>query len=161
MGTASCLQLGAADLEDVLELERLGFEALAQRRHGFEQLADGKPQRQPHRGGIHVVGALRGVDVVVGVQHVVAAFFMAQLLEREIADHLVGVHVGRGARAALDHVDHEFVEQLAFDQVVAGQDDGRRAIAVDGAQVGIGARGGLLDQRQGAHQVGHGRHAGA
>jgi hypothetical protein len=86
---------------------------------------------------------------------------MAQLLKREVADHLVGVHVGRGAGAALDHVDHEFVEQLASDEVVAGQDDGGGAVAVDGAQVGIGARGGLLYQRQGAHQVGHGRHAGA
>ncbi|KAI1693228.1 hypothetical protein DdX_20780 [Ditylenchus destructor] len=160
MGTASC-KLGAADLEDVLELQRLGLEGAAQRSHRFEQPADGEPQCQAHRGGVHVVGALRGVDVVVGVEHVVARLLVAQLFQREVADDLVGIHVGRGACAALDHVDHELVEQLALDDVVAGQDDGRGAVAVDGAEVGVGAGGGLLHVGQRAHQVGHGRDAGA
>jgi hypothetical protein len=69
---------------------------------------------------------------------------VAQLFQREVADDLVGVHVGRGAGPALDDVDHELVEQLAFDEVLAGQDDGRCAVAVDGTQVGIGAGGGLF-----------------
>ena len=45
--------------------------------------------------------------MVVRVQHVVAALLDAQMLERAVGDHLVGVHVGRGAGAALDHVDDE------------------------------------------------------
>ena len=74
---------------------------------------DAEPRRDPQRRRIDVVRALRRVDVIVRVQHVVAALLVAEVLERPVGDDLVGVHVGRRAGAALDHVDDELVVQLA------------------------------------------------
>ena len=61
--------------------------------------------------------------MVVRVQVLVLALAMPEQFEAAVRDHLVGVHVRGGARAALDHVDDELVVQLAGDDLVAGLDD--------------------------------------
>ena len=76
-------------------------------------------QRQPERGRVDVVGGLPEVHVIVRVDVLVLAFLVAERFEREVGDHLVRVHVGRGARAALDEVGHELVAHLAGDQPIA------------------------------------------
>ena len=77
---------------------------------------------------------------------------MPQDLQRPVGDDLVGVHVGRGAGAALDHVDHELVVQLARLDLAAGFDDGVGPRAVQQAQIVIGARRRLLDLGERADQ---------
>ena len=151
------LQLGAADLEHVLELACLGLEAFAQDGHGAEQAVYAAPQGQPHRGRVDVIGALRGVDMVVGVQPVVAALLEAELFQREVGDHLVGIHVGRGAGPALDDIDDELFVKAPGDQFLAGLDDGAHPFGVEHAEFGIGAGCGLLHMPEGADEVGHGR----
>ena len=64
------------------------------------------------RGGVGVVGRLRRVHVIVRVAVLVLALLVAHQLERAVGDHLVGVHVRRGARAALEHVEPELVVKL-------------------------------------------------
>jgi hypothetical protein len=93
--------------------------------------------------------------MVVGVDHVVAALVQAQVLQRTVGDHLVGVHVGGGAGAALDHVHHELLVQLAGDQVVAGLGNGIGLGFVDGAQLQVGMGGCLLHEGKGPDQLGH------
>jgi len=121
------------------------------------QFVDAEPRRQAQRGRVHVIRALRGVDVVVRVQRLVAPLGMPEVLERAVGDHLVRVHVGRGAGAALDHVDDELLVQGAADQVVAGEHDRVGAGPVDHAEFGVRERGRLLDERQRADQRRHRR----
>ncbi|MNY81819.1 hypothetical protein D3C86_2235890 [compost metagenome] len=61
--------------------------------------------------------------MLVRVQVLVLALLMAEQFERAVGDHLVGVHVGRGAGAALNHIDDELVVQLPGNQLLAGSND--------------------------------------
>ena len=96
--------------------------------------------------------------MVVRVQMFVLATPVAQVLERAVRDHLVGVHVGRGAGTSLDHVDDELIVQCAFDQVVAGAHDRLRTHRIDHAQFEVGLRRRLLDERECTHEFGPPRH---
>ena len=78
---------------------------------------------------------LAHVDVVVRV-HVLA---------RERRDHLVGVHVRRGARAGLEDVDRELVVELAGRDPVAGGGDPLGLLRVEQPELGVHARRGGLD----------------
>jgi|GEM_PF-2443759 len=152
------LQLRAADLQHVLELDCLGLERTTQFDHRREQPLDAEPGRHAQSGGVDVVRALRRVHVVVRVQLVVSALGEAHVFERAVGDHLVRVHVGAGAGAALDHVDHELLVQRTADEIVAGLHDGAGARRVDHAQFGVRLRGGLLHESQRTHEFGHLRH---
>ena len=107
--------MGAAHLEHLVELPSLGEEGLlelAQRLHVALQPED-QPEVESRR--IDVICRLPEVHMVVGIDVLVLAFLVAQNFEREIGDHLVGVHVGRRARTTLNEVRHELVEHLARD----------------------------------------------
>ena len=80
----------------------------------------------------------------------------AEDLERSVGDDLVGVHVGRGAGAALDQVDDELVVQRAAADLLAGRDDRRGARVVEQAEVAVRERRRLLDRGQRVDQVGRG-----
>ena len=56
----------------------------------------------------HVVGGLPEVDMIVGVHEPVAEV-AAHQLRCSVGDHLVGVRVGRRARARLEDVEHELI----------------------------------------------------
>ncbi len=118
------LKLGAAHLDDVLEFLGLRLEGHAQHRHGLAQPHDAGIGGELERRRIDVVGALAHVDVFVGWQEMIVALGPAQQFQRAVGDDLVGVHVGRGAGAALDHVDHELVVQPARPDFLGGGDDG-------------------------------------
>ena len=64
--------------------------------------------------------------MVVGMHERVVTLDAAQQLDGAVGDHLIGVHVGGCARAALNRVDDELVVQLPVDQLVAGAFDGLR-----------------------------------
>jgi hypothetical protein len=91
--------------------------------------------------------------VVERMQVLVVAAPVAEDLEGPVAEHFVGVHVGRSAGTALDHVDHEFLVQLALAHLLAGEADGDRAALVDQLELAVGDRRRLLHARQRAHQV--------
>ena len=83
-----------------LALQREG--EVAQR--GHQVVDDRLGRRQVDRGREDVVGGLRGVDVVVRVHPPARSPGRGQR-----RDHLVHVHVRRGARAGLEDVDRELV----------------------------------------------------
>ena len=61
-------------------------------------------------------------------------------------DHLVGVHVRRGAGAGLEDVDRELVVQLAGGDAVGGLGDPGCLVGVEQAELAVHARGGGLDR---------------
>ena len=84
----------------------------------------------------------------IRVQMAEFALGMAHDLQRAVGDHLIGVHVGRGAGAALNEVDDELVMQLARADLVAGGGNRLAARGVEQAQIAVGAGGGLFDRGQ-------------
>ena len=132
------LQLRAADFQHAFKLDGFLVKGRSQAAHFGSQALDAELQRELDRGRVDVVGALRQVDVIERMQVLVLAARVAEQLERAVADHLVGVHVGRGASAALDHVDHELPVKLALAEFLAGEPDCRRALVVEQAELGVG-----------------------
>ena len=75
-------------------------------------------------------------------------------LEATVRDDLVRVHVGRGARAALDDADDELVVPLALDDLLADAVDHVGLVRAERAELAIRARRRLLDHGQRHDQVG-------
>ena len=126
----------AARLDDVGELLRLRLQRRREAVERRQQVVDDLVERgEVHGGGEDVVRALAHVDVVVRV-HVLAC---------ERRDHLVGVHVRRGARAGLEDVDRKLVVELAVRDAVAGGGDALRLVGVEQAELAVHAGGGGLD----------------
>ncbi len=70
----SVLQVGAADLHDVRKLGTLGFDGITQMLDlRQERLLRFRRRRDGHGGGERVVGRLRHVDVIVGMDGLLAA----------------------------------------------------------------------------------------
>ena len=83
--------------------------------------------------------------MVVGVHgHVVGG--------REAGDHLVEVHVRRGAGPGLEDVEREGVGVLTVGHLVGGPRDRGRAVAGDHPEVAVHRRRAGLQQRQGADE---------
>ena len=148
------LQLGAPDLEDLVELLGLAAERLAQQLELGEQRVQREGERDLERRRVGVVRRLAAVHVVDGVQDVVAALGVAGDLERDVGDDLVGVHVRRGAGAALDDADHELVVELAVDDALAGPVDPHGLVGVQHADFAVRPRRGLLHRGERTDQVG-------
>ena len=70
----------------------------------------------------------------------------------EVADHLVGVHVGGGAAAGLENVDHELIVVLAGGDFFGGFFDGGREIRRQLAEPAVHVRRRALDQAERADE---------
>ena len=127
-----------------------GGDQLAER---GDELLDAAHQGDAYGGGIGVVGRLREVDVVVRVAVSVLSLGMAEQFEGAVGDYLVGVHVGGGSGAALDHVDDELFAEFSFAQLLAGAYDGIGDLRIEQPQLAVGPGGRLLDLGQGADQL--------
>lgn len=133
------LQLGAADFHH-------GHGALRQRRERSAELAGavdqgvrGIDQGKACGGGVGVVGGLGFVHGVVRVDDLVFAARVVAEFQCSVRDDLIDVHVGRGACAALQHVDGELVVELACDHVGAGAVDEFGLVGVDASEFAVGA----------------------
>ena len=123
--------------------------------------ADGHGHGHVDGRGERVVGALPHVDVVVRMDRLLRLQAVAaEHLDRPVGDHLVDVHVARGARAGLEDVDRELVVELALGHLAAGVQHGldllvvERVLAAAGelAQVAVGHAGGVFHQSHGMNQ---------
>ena len=118
------LQLRAAHRENVAELGDLLVEGVGELVDGLAQAVDLAPQGDTEGRRVRVVRGLGTVDVIVGVDDVVAALLLPQDLEREVRNDLVRVHVNGSAGTALELVDGELVHAAAvLDDLVASGDD--------------------------------------
>ncbi len=101
-----------------------------------------------HRRWEGVVGRLRSVHMIIGMNRLFRSDFAAQHLDRSIGDHFVDVHVGLGARPCLpNHQGKVFVE-LALDDLIGGRDDGLRQLALEEPHFDIGQGCSLLDDAE-------------
>jgi hypothetical protein len=66
-------------------------------------------------------------------------------LARQRGDHLVGVHVRRGAGAGLEDVDRKLVVVATVGDLVRGLGDPLGEACVEQAELGVGARGRRLE----------------
>ena len=95
---------------------------------GQQVVADLVERGEVDRRREDVVRGLAHVDVVVGMGAVAG----------EVGDHLVRVHVRRGARAGLEDVDRELVVVLAGGDRVAGGGDPLGDVGVEQPELGVG-----------------------
>ena len=142
------LQMGAANFEDAVKFLRLALQSLAQGGQGRDEA----PLHRLQRGDVdgrwnRVVAGLAAVDVVVGMD-LFAAALAAHQLDGAVGDDLIGVHVGRGAGAGLENVQHEFAVPLSIGHFLRclGNDAGQ--LQRQAAQFLVGQSGVLLDQAQ-------------
>lgn len=125
------LQMGPANLDEALPLVGLLLEGVAQADQGGEQrLLKVEDGGDVHDGGEGVVGGCGHVDVVVGVDGLLAAHGAAEDLNGAVGDDFVGVHVGLGARARLPDDEGEVVDELEGGDLVSGLLDGLAQLGV-------------------------------
>jgi hypothetical protein len=148
------LQLRAPDLQDAREFGGLQAERVRQRVELRQQALDRAAQPDLERGRIAVVRALAAVDVIVGMESRVPALRQPGELKAEVGDHLVDVHVGRRAGASLHDVDDELVAQSALLDLLARAIDQIGLGALECADLGVRARGGLFDAGKAEDQIG-------
>lgn len=95
-----------------------------------------------------VVGRLAHVDVVVGVNGLLAAKLTTHHFNGPVGNDLVHIHVGLGAGTSLEDDEGEFVNELARNDFVSSLLDvlgnlGREAISL------VNSSGGLLEDTKG------------
>ncbi len=142
-----------AGLDDVVELAGLVVQGAAQLlERGQQVFLDGDQGRQMDGGRDDVVGGLAHVDVVVGVDGLLGADLAAHDLYGPVGDHLVGVHVGRGAAAGLEDVEDEGRIELTLDDLLGGRDDRVPEPLVQQAELVVDVGGLELDRAEGLHE---------
>ena len=142
------LQLGTAHLDHIVKFLGLDLQSLIQTVQLMESTGQQSQDGQLAGGGIHIVGGLSHVHMIIGMDDGIIALLAAQDLDGPVGNDLVGVHIGRGAGAALDGVDDELVMELAVDDFVAGGDDGVGDLGIQSAGMLVGHGRGLLDLSQ-------------
>ena len=147
------LQMGAADLENVLERLCLVLQRLIElRQRWVEPVGELERRRDMHGGREGIVGGLAEIDVIVGMDRVLGAELAAEELACPVGDHLVQIHVRLRARAGLPHEQREMRIVPAFDHLVGCRHDSLGQALVDQSELDIGESRGLLDHRQSPDQ---------
>ena len=119
------LKVGAADLDHVVELARLGGQGVAQLGQRRQQLpVEGEQGGEVDGGREDVVARLAAVDVVVGMDRLLGGAAAGEDFVGPPGDDLVGVHVAGRARAGLEHVHDELVVEAAVGDLVGSAGDG-------------------------------------
>lgn len=125
------LQVGTANLDDVVEVLNLLLQGVTQALEGGEQgVLELHNGGNVHNGGEGVVGGSGHVDVVVGVDGLLGTHLAAQDLNGTVRDDLVGVHVRLGAGAGLPDNQREVVQQLTLGDLSGGLLDGLTDLGV-------------------------------
>src|SRR5579864_992097 len=118
------LQMRAADFYDIGELFSFGVERIAEFFDGGEKAARGfGGGGDVHGGGKGVVGGLRHIYVVIGMNRLLAAHYAAGNFDGAIGDDFVDVHVGLRTASRLPDAQREMLVELAGDDFVSGLRD--------------------------------------
>ena len=94
-----------------------------------------------------VVARLGRIHVIIGV------YGLAQLCGGEGSDHLVGVHIARGARPGLEDIKRKLTVVPVFRNLARGLRDRVGLLLTENSELGVGLGGGLLDQPQSSDQL--------
>jgi hypothetical protein len=132
---SSILQVSAADLDDLLEGLALGLEGILEGDQGRqERLLEVQNSGNVHDSGESVVGRSAHVDVVIGVDRLLAAHGAAKNLNGAVGDDLVGVHVGLSAGSSLPDDQREVVNQFERGNLLGGLLDSLAQLGVYNSQ---------------------------
>ncbi len=102
---------------------------------------------------IDVVCGLVEVHVLQRMDETVIALPAMKELDRPIGDHLVDVHVRRGAGPSLEGINGELVREAPGGNLPAGRDDRLPLLRGEISQFEIGESAGLLDEGKGPDQA--------
>ena len=148
------LQLGAADFQDIPEFPGLVRKGLAQPTHRGNQGLDAAERRDLERGRVDIIGALADIDMLVGVQLCIVAARMAQNFQSAVGDHLIGIHIGGSACAALNDIDDKMPVPLPVADFLAGLTNRLHPALIEQAQLEIRLCRRLFDGCQGIDEIG-------
>ena len=112
----SILKLSTPHLQNIDELRPLGSHRRNEPLELLDERADKGEQPQTESGRVGIVRRLGLVDMIVGVDDVITALGVSQVLQREVGDHLVGIHVDAGPSTPLELVDRELIEATLSNQ---------------------------------------------
>ena len=111
-------------------------------------------QTQAEAGRVSIVGGLGHVHIIIRVDDVIGALLLTEVLQREVGNNLVGVHIQRGTSATLENVQRELIHAAAlFQDLVAGPDDGFSLLLRQYVQAAVCHGGRLLDLDHSANEV--------
>jgi len=148
------LQMGAADFYDFRKFFGFGVERVAESFDGGEQAAGGfRGRGDVHGRGKRVVGGLRHIYIVIGMNWFFAAHFAAGHFDGAIGDDFVDVHVGLRAAAGLPDVEREVIVEFSGDDFIRGLRDEGALFCGELAEILIDERGGFLEEAEGANQL--------
>ncbi len=137
-------QVGAARLDHSVPFAGLARQRVMQHLERRDEVAHGGfGGRDVGRGGEGVIRRLRHVDVVVRVHRDAVG-------RGDAGDHLVGVHVGAGARTGLEDVDRKLVVVAAVGDFGGRGDDRVGLLRGQQPEVLVDLRARALQQAQGA-----------
>ena len=149
------LRVRAADLDDLLPVDRLLLQRCVQVLEGREQVGrDLLGAGDVHRGRERIVRRLAHVHVVVRVNRLLRAHHAAHHFDGAVRDHLVGVHVRLRARTRLPHDQREMIVQLAVDHFLRRCDDVLGQLRLQLAQLKVCFRRRTLHDAQRPHDRG-------
>ncbi len=149
------LQMSAADFDDVRKFFSFGIERVAKIFYRGEQAARRfRGGGNVHGGGKRVVGGLRHVHIVIGVNRFLAAHDAAGNFDGAIGDDFVDVHVGLRAAAGLPDAKREVLVELSGDDFISGQRDQRGFFHRKLAETLVHERTGFFEDAEGANQFG-------
>ena len=137
--------MGPPDLDDVAPRLRLGIDCIVQGSDRRNQaLLHVDCRRNVHRRREGVVGRLRHVDMIVGVNRRLAPERRPRNLAAPIGDHFVDVHVELGAAARHPNMQREHVMMLSGEDFIANLHDQLVTLIVEPLAGVIRRSGGLL-----------------
>ncbi len=144
----------ATDLDDILPRIGLCRQSILERPDGRKESLGGDLRRRNMHGRRKcVVGRLRHIHVIVGMNGILAAELAARHLDRAIGDHLVDVHIRLRAAAGLPHAQRKVIVEVPRDHFLRRLDDEIRPPFVKPAEIVVRQRRGLLDRSEGMHDL--------
>ena len=144
------LHMSPADLDNIFPLPGLLRYRIVQSLHCRDQpLLHVDRRCNAHGGGKRVVGRLRHIHMIVGVNRRLASKRRARELAAAIGNHFVYVHVELGAAAGHPHVQRKHVMMPARKDLVTDFNDQLVWLLGEPLAVAVGEGGGFLQDRVG------------
>src|SRR4030095_8327652 len=125
-----------------------------QRARRENEISMTEQKREPRGGWEHVIGRLSHVDVIVRVHDAVSAACSTEQLGGTVGDHLVCIHVVRGAGAGLIDIDHELIAEATAENLVGGLYYRVPHAPCESPKRDVRLRRGLLDQNSSVDEKG-------
>ena len=144
--------MGAPGLNQVGMTFGLFLQPLAQLTNSWQQLLlNGLGRGDMHGRRKAVVGALRAIDMVIGVHWAFAATAAARQFIGASGNHFIDVHVALGAAAGLPDHQGELFIMLAGEHLIGGLLNQPCQIGWQITDALVDSRCGFFDQHQGMH----------